>query len=329
MSRFTLASIFRALTGIPGPLPSLAQIEITNLCNLQCPMCVRNFVNLPRRHMDFDVYTRVVDRLAGVHTITLTGYGEPFLHPRILDAIRYAKQRGHEVQLTTNGLLLGNDVAIDDLLDTALDAIAFSVESLGGSQDIGHADSKTTVAIVALLQRRNERGLVTPAVTLQTIMIQGREEDLFAVIRWGASQKVERINVVRFELNTMPGVRRPDIAGERRLFEEFSHLRRKLGIRIDCIQDQVFTGVAAIAYRLGKRLLGMDRRCIRIRDFSYVNVQGDVRPCCALAGHEVGSLIESPMEEIWRNDIYSTFRKKHDKIPWCRRCDTFTLRQKG
>lgn len=326
---FLPAILFRKLLLIPEATPRFVQIEITNCCNLNCPMCIRNFVKLPIRHMDFDVFRRVIDRLQGVETVTLAGYGEPLLHPRIHDAIRYCHESGKRVQITTNGLLLDTAERRTALLDSGLDALSFSVESIDKQEEIGHDNHRALENIQEFLVEKTNCGITSPEITIQTLMLHGRNRDLFDVIAWGARHGADRINVVRFDLNSLASVRRPNRAEEKDIFRELNRLRRAHRIRIDCIQDRFFGGFRGLLYKYGKYLMGLDRHCVRLQNFTYVNVDGRVRPCCALVGHELGNLLEEDLQSIWRSHRYNTFRKRHDNIPWCSKCDTFTLQQKG
>ena len=84
--------------------PRQVQIEITNRCNMDCPMCPREVLDIELEHMNWDKFITVVDKLTERENITLTGWGEPFLHPRIFGMIAYCKKRGHRVMTTSNGL---------------------------------------------------------------------------------------------------------------------------------------------------------------------------------------------------------------------------------
>ena len=322
----------RALTkffDIPTDIPYFAQIEITNICNLDCKMCVRNFIKLGIKHMDFDLFKRIVDKLDGVYTLNLTGYGEPLSHPRIIDAITYCKSKGFEVQTTTNGLLLDEHRKIVNLISSGIDLIAFSVESIKEVNEIAHKNLKALENIKKLIALRKELNSPTPAVTLQTLIIKGKEQDLFDVIEWGALNGVDRINVARFDLNTLTDVKRPGLIEEQAVFREFARLRKKYSIRIDCVQDQFYDGLKGFLYKHLKHFLENERICTRLNDFTYINLEGDVRPCCALVHNRIDNLLKSNLREIWNSEKYNNFRKNHFKVPWCSHCDVFTLRQKS
>ena len=77
---------------------------------------------------------------AGPHaagTIVFMGLGEPLLHPRFLDMVRLAKARGLRAEVTTNALLLDDEVA-GRLLAAGLDQLVVSIDGVSGG-DLGAA----------------------------------------------------------------------------------------------------------------------------------------------------------------------------------------------
>jgi MoaA/NifB/PqqE/SkfB family radical SAM enzyme len=277
--------------------------------------------------MELEKIKKIVDNLNGVSTIALTGYGEPLIHPRFLDAVKYCKEKGLEVQTTSNGLLLNSDKKIIELIASGLDSISFSIESVDDVNAIAHPNLNTLENVRRLINIKKEMNSITPSITLQTLMLKRKESDLFDVIKWGALNGVDRINVARFELNTLKDVERPSVDDEKKIFEEFERLRRKYNIRIDCIQDMVYTGVKGFLYKHFKHLLRMDKNCIRLHDFIYINVEGEVNPCCALIDYRMGNICEEDLDQIWKSDRYNRFRKNYHKAPWCSGCDFAKLKQ--
>lgn len=116
--------------------PPHLDIEPTMLCNMKCPMCFQQHMAIPSEgFMDFNLYKKVVDECAQNHlySIRLCHRGEPLMHPKIVDMIRYAKDKGiKEVFTLTNGLLL-NEELIRQLYDAGLDWLQLSID---GSHDI-------------------------------------------------------------------------------------------------------------------------------------------------------------------------------------------------
>ncbi|MEW6231735.1 MAG: tungsten cofactor oxidoreductase radical SAM maturase, partial [Chloroflexota bacterium] len=63
-------------------------LEVTTRCNLHCRTCVRNIWAEPQEDMAPATFDRVVAQLRDLpllREVVFGGYGEPFIHPRILD----------------------------------------------------------------------------------------------------------------------------------------------------------------------------------------------------------------------------------------------------
>jgi uncharacterized radical SAM superfamily Fe-S cluster-containing enzyme len=93
----------------------LSIIDVTNRCNLKCPICFANasaagYVYQP----SFDEICRMIDNLAAnrpvsVKALQLSG-GEPTLRDDLPDIISYAHSAGiHHVEVNTNGIRIAND----------------------------------------------------------------------------------------------------------------------------------------------------------------------------------------------------------------------------
>lgn len=92
----------------------LGQIDLTNRCNLSCPICfananVQGFIYEP----DFDEIVRQLEQLRGYRPVPASavqfGGGEPTIYPRFLDAVRKATELGFShVQVASNGIMLAD-----------------------------------------------------------------------------------------------------------------------------------------------------------------------------------------------------------------------------
>ena len=87
--------------------------------------------------MEWATFEAVVDGLTAVHdqgpaaeappAVAFMGLGEPLLHPRFLDMVRLAKRRGLRAEVTTNALLLDDELAAG-LLEAGLDQLVVSID---------------------------------------------------------------------------------------------------------------------------------------------------------------------------------------------------------
>ena len=162
-------------------LPEVYQVELTNACNLKCPMCLRT-TDMVRPDQLLDVeLLRVMNRrgdFAGSYYVELQMAGEPTLHPRLHDAVRILRDEvGVLTGLSTHGLMIGKKRGVlEALLD--LDALTVSVDSVDPKvyhrmRYPAHLDqlrAALKVLFLALADRRT-RGEKVPFVELQLVEV--------------------------------------------------------------------------------------------------------------------------------------------------------------
>jgi len=76
-------------------------------CNYNCSYCGNELHDNSSEHMPWDIFTRTVDEIKRGSKkkikISFTG-GEPFVNPKFVDMLKYAKDNGvHRCSVTTNG----------------------------------------------------------------------------------------------------------------------------------------------------------------------------------------------------------------------------------
>ena len=108
-----------------GPLK--VYVEPTNACNLACATCVRHAWDEREGFMEWATFEAVADGLRPGATVAFMGLGEPLLHPRFLEMVRLAGERGLRTEVTTNALLL-DDALAAGLLDAGLDQLVVSID---------------------------------------------------------------------------------------------------------------------------------------------------------------------------------------------------------
>jgi MoaA/NifB/PqqE/SkfB family radical SAM enzyme len=304
--------------------PKQVQIEITNRCNMDCPMCQREDLGIELEHMSWSHFTKVVDKLGRREDITLTGWGEPFIHPRVFDMITYCKERGHKVMITSNGLFTKSSM-IDDILKSEVDTVTFSIDSVNGNETVveGHTSNKVYESIEAVVKGRNPEKL---GVRLQATLHQNCENDLYNVIRYGARIGCDIINVGRLDRQFRPNLERPDSQQERSIFLKADAIARSCGIQLDWLQFSVSKGWTRFFYRLLKKKLHRSGQyCLKTFDYAYVTREGDVTPCCLLPNSKMGNLLNENLGDIWKNSKFNHFRENYRDT--CGNCDLWVIDQ--
>jgi MoaA/NifB/PqqE/SkfB family radical SAM enzyme len=154
--------------------PQFVYIEPTNACVLKCKMCMRSRTETRKvGYMKFDLYTKVIDDISSrVHNIGLLKQGEPLLHPRFVDMVKYAKEKGLNVGFNTNAVLLDEEKS-RELLECGLDWIYFSFD--GANKKVYEEIRKGAIYeevkqnILQFIELRNEKKSKKPYMSMYII----------------------------------------------------------------------------------------------------------------------------------------------------------------
>lgn len=155
-------------------LPVRIWLETTNQCNLRCSVCpnATDTVSV-RGNMDMDLYTGIVDQLAGrVNDLNLSHRGEPLFHPELERMIRMAAERDLATRIHTNATMLDRDRSIS-LLDAGPDLMSFSFDGYDKntyeSVRVGGVFEETLRNIRFFLSEKTRRRLKKPYTVIQII----------------------------------------------------------------------------------------------------------------------------------------------------------------
>lgn len=161
-----------------GVFPEHVDLELSSLCDLKCPMCYtitdRFKREVPHKLMDWDLFTRLVDECVreGVYSIRLSLRGESFLHPKIVDMVRYAKRAGiREVSSLTNNHRL-DEAMFRELMDAGLDWLTISFDGIGERYDSirwPNTFAKSIAKIRNYQAIKQELGSVKPVIKVQSV----------------------------------------------------------------------------------------------------------------------------------------------------------------
>lgn len=113
----------------PGEVPHLV-IEPNSTCNIECLRCYKDDRQVVKTYAEV---CAEIDRgleLRNLESISLAG-GEPTLHPRLADIVRYVKGRGVLCLLVTNGVRFdepGGAALLDTLVAAGIDRVLVHVD---------------------------------------------------------------------------------------------------------------------------------------------------------------------------------------------------------
>ena len=175
---------------LPLKMPLSIQFQITNLCNFKCYYCnasqsIEDRMNdgILLKHMPFEDYKTCIDsikRSGGTKVLNLVGWGEPLLHPDIVNIVRYAKEASVAklVRIVSNGSLLTHEMS-DALIDAGLDNIRISLQ--GTCQEDYRTTSGVHIDFEKFVENieyyYNHRQQSRISLKIMDVALEGKEEE--------------------------------------------------------------------------------------------------------------------------------------------------------
>jgi radical SAM protein with 4Fe4S-binding SPASM domain len=263
-------------------------VESTNRCNLRCPMCPRGSGKYPPEDMSYEFFQSLMRNYPDVECIWPQGFGEPLLHPKIFDFIRFAKLAGKTVSMSTNVSLL-DEAGSAELIESKLDYLVLPVD---GVQDRTYSSNRSPASLDSI-EARIECLLKTKAalqskihVTVQMVLMRNNASEIGAFRTKWMRPGVNSIRV------------RDDLSG----FAE---------VRVE-----------------GKRSLpGASRPCFFLwRGPLFVQARGTIIPCpYYLESEPFGDLRLQTLSEAWNSEQMQSLRAAHlngdlSRYPVCAKC---------
>lgn len=311
-------------------------LELTDQCNFSCRMCFRNNFTNPFTMMSDEVLNAVLDNIRNglphLKRALVGGIGEPLLHPRVREVLAALKERGVEVSLQTNGVLL-NDGMIDFLFEHDIDRVVTSFEC----GQLGHVEATTLErTITNIAARRKDRGRPNhPRLIVEWILTKSSMTELSEKAR-----ELAGMGVNEFILSNMLPVEE-QLAEESLIFSPAAGSPDKVAWLHK--GDILEPFINALRYRAAVKRpefhVKTERSCAFIDDNStVVRNDGAVTACYRLLhdsreyyqgrwrdvqAHSYGNITERSLVEIWNDRDYMWFRHhvRNSLYPSCHDCE--------
>jgi len=273
-------------------MPMKIGFEPTTFCNLRCPECpsgLRSFTR-PTGMSDMQLFQSVIDQLYRDMIYLLIYFqGEPYLHPKFLEMVSYARQRGIYTATSTNGHYL-SEAKAKETIESGLSELIVSIDGTTQksyeSYRVGGNLEKVKAGVKRLVKARAEAGTKHPFIILQFLVVRPNEHEIEDVKKLGEELGVDKVafktaQIYDFEQGN----------GLIPTLEKYSRYKQQ--------PDG--------SYRIKNKL---HNQCWKLWQGAEITWDGRVLPCCfdKDAQHEMGILTETPFQEIWRSEAYRDFR---------------------
>ncbi len=165
-------------------LPFSVTFEISSICNLKCPQCLSGRGEIKRENsfISRDFVMQVLSLLKGNSFYAIFYMqGEPLLNKEFDKLIKTAKTLNYYTYLSTNGILLTQEVS-EKILESGLDHIVVSVDGISHESyefyRSGGDLSKVVSGVKNLIGARKKSGLKRPFIEMQFLVNKQNEHEL-------------------------------------------------------------------------------------------------------------------------------------------------------
>ena len=288
--------------------PLSVSIEPTTACNLNCPECPSGLKKFerPEGMLESDTFKTFIDQLADrLMYLNLYFQGEPYINPKFLSMVEYAKKKNNYTATSTNAHFITDDIAKKTVL-SGLNSLIVSID--GATQEV-YAQYrkngnlyKAVEGLKNIIKWKKELNSKTPHVILQCIIFKNNEEKLGDIITLGKNTGVDEVRFKTAQLY--------DYKHGHQLLPE-----KEINARYIKKRDGT--------YRIKNKL---KNHCWRMWTSCVITWDGLVVPCCfdKNAAHKLGSIKNEKFYRIWKNKEYRNFRsailKSRKSIDICMNC---------
>jgi radical SAM protein with 4Fe4S-binding SPASM domain len=176
--------------------PEALQIEVTNRCNFNCQMCIRHVWNVKPLDMDLALYKKIAKScFPKLKKLILYGFGEPFIHPKILEMLRTARKNlpeDGEIIVSTNGSLITSKI----IKEIGVNSISFSIDTVNQaklSRIREGSDFRLIVENIEGLAKNRDKAKTDFRLGLETVIMTDNFSDIPNLVKFAAEKEIDYI----------------------------------------------------------------------------------------------------------------------------------------
>ncbi|MGV8108349.1 radical SAM protein [Methanospirillum sp.] len=180
--------------------PIYVEIGLTNRCNHRCIFCALDWLEKKPVFIDADILKERLSEMReyGVKSVMFAGEGEPLLHPRAAEIIEHAYRSGLDVAVSTNGVLVTQEIAKRIL--PCLKWIRISVDA--ASPDVHHqihqgkeSDFETISSNIRQASRMKREKDLSVIVGVQLLIIPENVHEIVSFTRVFAESGADNVQI--------------------------------------------------------------------------------------------------------------------------------------
>lgn len=289
-------------------MPVTVSIEPTTACNLRCPECpsgLRAFTR-PTGNLKADFFKNTIDELAAdLFYLIFYFQGEPYINPKFLDMVAYARSKKIYTITSTNAHFLDDENA-RKTVESGLDRLIISVD--GTTQEVyeqyrveGNLE-KVLEGARNIVRWKKQLKSRTPHIVFQFLVVRPNEHQIPEIHRLAREIGVDAVKLKTAQVY--------DFASGNPLIPTLNRYAR-------------YKENPDGSWSVKNRLLN---HCWKLWHSCVITWDGLVVPCCfdKDATYRLGDLKKTSFKTLWHDGPYRAFRtallKGRDQIDICTNC---------
>lgn len=209
-NRLRVENAFAQRCEFPRAYPLTLFLEPTNQCNLQCPLCPTGSGRCQREqgNASLELVDRIFSEVSGrVEEVGLGFYGEPCLHPQLVEIIKGAKSHQLKVKLYSN-LTVTPVSGWQEVVASGLDHIVVSVDGVTDASygRYRHGGSLAHVInnLEAVIKARSDLGRQSPIIEAQMLAMRHNVDEWPPLIELCEKLSVDVVKLKYLNLGPLP-----------------------------------------------------------------------------------------------------------------------------
>lgn len=234
--------------------PIHIHVELTNYCNLRCPVCPTGSGRLNRQpaFMDPALFDRVMNEVGPyLLTMSLWGWGEPLLHPQLAEILRITQNRGVTTFLSTNGQNLDDETVQQALIKYPPTHLFVCLDGLTDeTNNLFRTGSKLAPALAGVRQlakMKRQKNSRLPVLQFRYIVMKHNEHELPQVPEFAAENQFDEIIIRTLNIIDAPEDAHRQLIPDGEKFRAYDYANDKRISRTDFICEKAFTFPAIFA----------------------------------------------------------------------------------
>jgi MoaA/NifB/PqqE/SkfB family radical SAM enzyme len=280
---------------VRGLFPYTAVVDISNTCNLRCPLCAmgrREIIPRPNR-MSLENYAAAVSPFQDyLFLVCLYNWGEPFFNRDIYRIIRWNTAANIATFVSSN---LNLPIDAEELVRSGLEQLVISgdgiTQEVYEKYRVGGSLARVLQNLAAIVEAKRRLHARLPYVEWQCLVNRHNEGQLAEVRRTVLNLGADEVRFANINFFSAP-----DAAAQQEWLP----------------QNPAYRAFAA-AGSANRRKGAVRRPCPWLWRTAVVNSDGGIVPCCLFDVHDWGNVLSQPFSAIWSNELFDEARRRSQK----------------